>query len=78
MLPHPETGNKINALRNQERLQDVATERLAASVHSTARIRSLMGWKARLVIPAWVLVLPTPLQIVKRRLKTLPKASSPT
>jgi hypothetical protein len=78
MLPHPETVRKIDALHYQERLQYVATERLAASVHAAGRIRSLMGWKARLVITTWVPRVRTRVHFARRRTEALPEASSPT
>jgi len=37
MLPHPDAVRKITALRDQERLRDVAQQRRAANPGATAR-----------------------------------------
>jgi len=77
MLPHPETVRKIDALHYQERLQYVATERLAASVGAAGRMGSPMRWAARLVITTWVPRLCTRVHIARRRTEALPEAISP-
>jgi len=78
MLPHPETVRKIDALHYQERLQYVATERLAASVDAAGRMVSQVGWAARLVITTWVPRLRTRVHIARRRTEALPEAIRPT
>jgi hypothetical protein len=44
MFPHADTICTINTLNNQERLQDAASQRLAASVHTDANSRVLAAW----------------------------------
>jgi hypothetical protein len=77
MLPHPETVRKINALRNQERLQDVTRQRCATDPGAGAPSRTPTGPTARLALAAWLTALVARLRVAKRRTELLPTANSP-
>jgi hypothetical protein len=77
MLPHPETVRKINALRNQERLQDVTRQRCAIGPDAGALSWTLSLSTARLALAAWLTTLVARMHVPKRRRELLPAANNP-
>ena len=79
MLPHPETVNKINALRHQERLQDVTRQRRVIHLHPDAGApsRTPTPLRSRLAPASWFTSLMARAHGGNRRRKLIPAANSP-
>jgi hypothetical protein len=72
MLPHPETVRKINALRFQERIQDVTRQRCVINLDAGAPSRTPTPSTARLALAAWFTALVARTRVAKRRRELLP------
>ena len=77
MLPHPETVKKINALRNQERLQDITRQRHAINPGAGAPSRTPTLSTARLALPAWFTTLVACTHTAKRPMELIVAAINP-